>query len=145
MSDLLDELTSSLPPLFFFISFLPPSLMTSFKLSVSSLLFFSSLFLLRLAGRHNSRCLVTVLKTCLLHDGRLASPHLASTRSSFAVFFSSLSPPPPGSGGILRTRAIMLLFLRSVLCVSKLLLEALDCVLSAVGGRGRGEVSLWRH
>lgn len=35
----------------------------------------SSLFLLRpTGGRHNSRCLVMVLKTCLLHDGRLASP-----------------------------------------------------------------------
>lgn len=45
----------------------------------------------RLTGRHNSRCLVMVLKTYLLHDGRLASPRLHPF--SFAVFFSSDSSP----------------------------------------------------
>lgn len=37
-----------------------------------------------LTGRHNSRCLVVVLKTCLLHDGRLLACH----PSSFAVVSS---------------------------------------------------------
>lgn len=47
----------------------------------------SLLLLLRLTDRHNSRCLVMVLKTCLLHDG-----HLASAPSTLQ-FSSALTPP----------------------------------------------------
>lgn len=47
-----------------------------------------------LTGRHNSRCLVVVLKTCLLHDGRLLACH----PSSFAVVLSSDSGPLLSSG-----------------------------------------------
>lgn len=70
--------------------FLSPS---HFILPPSSSLFFNTLCLFHsvylslhpcLTGRHNSRCLVVVLKTCLLHDGRLLACH----PSSFAVVSS---------------------------------------------------------
>lgn len=140
MSDLLNNLVSvfkllfpflfsSSAVLFPFLSLLPPKLhlsnclptshltclFLSLSLSFTASISFFFFFLLRLTGRHNSRCLVMVLKTCLLHDGRLASPHLASTPSALQ-FSSALTPPslsPLGSGGILhagsKTRAIMLL------------------------------------
>lgn len=80
--------------------FLSPS---HFILPPSSSLFFNTLCLFHsvylslhpcLTGRHNSRCLVVVLKTCLLHDGRLLACH----PSSFAVVLSSDSGPLLSSG-----------------------------------------------
>lgn len=56
---------------------------------------FPSLFLSsrgRLTSRHNSRCLVTVLNTCLLRDGRLASACAALQFSSAPPLQTLLSP-----------------------------------------------------
>lgn len=66
----------------------------SFNWSTSLSFFFPSLSSPCLTGRHNPRCLVVVLSTCLLHDGR----QLACHPSSFAVVLSSDSGPLLSSG-----------------------------------------------
>lgn len=97
----------------------------------------SLLSLLRLTGRRNSRCLVLKnqnKQTCLLHDGRLASPRLASPQppSGFAVFFSFLLFSVAGS---LRTGALALLLRPRVWERGFALELCTDC---AAGGRGPG-------